>query len=525
MCGMGERDAKTGLFLRVLLMALWAGAALAAADADGPADLLTAADFLEWERVSEPRISPDGARVLFTRGWVDRMHDRWESEIWIMGSDGGDKRFLTKGSSARWSPDGTRIAYLAEGEPSGTQIFVLRLDAPTPTQVTRVERPPASLRWSPQGDRFAFVMRVPPEDPWTVDLPPAPEGATWTEPPRIVDGVYFRQDRRGFMQDGYVHLFVVEADGGTPRQLTRGRWNVGARTYGLEFGAGIDWTPDGRYLVFDGLREDDASRLYRRSHLYAVEVASREVRRLTSAKGPWTGPIVSPDGKHVAFTGYPWTLQTYLAQDVWVMGMDGSEMRAITAGLDRDAADLHWLPDGSGVAFTAGDRGSSQAYVAPLDGSGARAVTFGTHMLSLGSVSRDGNAVGVLEAPHEPGDVVRYALERGASPERLTAVHADVLEDRTLGEVEEILARSPEATAIRSREGVSADPAHPRRAARDVQRELQLLVSVPRGPRISRAVHESSRQHRLRHRLRQRHRQRVPERGLRRPDGVGTSPV
>ena len=80
-------------------------------------DRLTTDLYLEWERVSDPRISPDGTQIIYTRQWVDKMHDRWESALWIMNADGTRNRFLTEGSSARWSPDGTRILFLKEGDP------------------------------------------------------------------------------------------------------------------------------------------------------------------------------------------------------------------------------------------------------------------------------------------------------------------------------------------------------------------------------------------------------------------------
>ena len=71
-----------------------------------PSDtLLTVEHFLDMERVGSPQISPDGAQVVFTRSRVDKMADRWESELWIMNADGSRKRFLTKGSGPRWSPD------------------------------------------------------------------------------------------------------------------------------------------------------------------------------------------------------------------------------------------------------------------------------------------------------------------------------------------------------------------------------------------------------------------------------------
>src|SRR5262245_20910734 len=90
---------------------------------------LNVEDYLDWEQVSDPQIAPDGSRILYTRQWVNRMDDRWDSSIWIMNADGSKNRRLVEGSNARWSPDGTRIAYLAEAEQKLTQIFVRWMDS------------------------------------------------------------------------------------------------------------------------------------------------------------------------------------------------------------------------------------------------------------------------------------------------------------------------------------------------------------------------------------------------------------
>ena len=137
--------------------------------------LLTVDHYLDWEQVNDPQLSPDGAQVIYTRRWVNKIEDKWESALWIMNADGSKNRFLVKGASARWSPDGTRITYLADGDPKGSQVFVRWMDAEGATsQITRVTESPAGLSWAPDGKSIAFTMLAKKEDNWRISMPSAP---------------------------------------------------------------------------------------------------------------------------------------------------------------------------------------------------------------------------------------------------------------------------------------------------------------------------------------------------------------
>jgi len=104
-----------------------------AVHAQGATSTLQVKDFLDLETVSNPQISPDGKTIVYTRGFVDKVNDHWDGAIWVMNADGTKNRFLTKGSGAIWSPDGTRIAYIdSADEPKGAQIFVRYMDAEGP---------------------------------------------------------------------------------------------------------------------------------------------------------------------------------------------------------------------------------------------------------------------------------------------------------------------------------------------------------------------------------------------------------
>ncbi|MGW8264816.1 MAG: prolyl oligopeptidase family serine peptidase [Longimicrobiales bacterium] len=384
--------------------------------------------YLDMETVSNPQISPDGTQVLFTRGGVDAVNDRRYSDIWIMDSDGTRKRFLADGSSPTWSPDGTRIAYVAAGEPRGSQIFVRWMDAEgATTQITRVEKGPGSLRWSPDGTRIAFTMDVEDAESWTVPLPPRPQGAQWTEGPKIVNRLDYRADRRGFVDTSHSHIFVVSAEGGTPRQVTDGEWDH----------SGPEWMPDGREILFTSLREEEADWNWRESEIYGVSIESGVIRQLTTRRGPDGGALPSPDGHLIAYQGQDWSTDTYVENGLYLMEADGSNPRRIAGELGRSLGNLTWAPDGSGVYFNASMRGTQNLWFVPVNGE-ARAVTEGNHILSFSSVDPHGNVVATISSYHEPGDIWSFNLANPARMHRLTRVNEDILAGVPLGEVEEI---------------------------------------------------------------------------------------
>ncbi len=456
------------VFSLVFLLALMLGGA---ASAQAPAVRATLELYLELEDVDTPQISPDGTQIVYTRRWIDKINDRWDSAVWIMNADGSKNRYLVDGSGPRWSPDGTRIAYIAKGEPAGQQIFVRYMDAEgAVTQVTRVEKTPGNLIWSPDSQSLAFTMLVPEKESWRIKMPARPEGAKWSADPRIIQRFRYRLDRVGFLEEGFQHIFLVPSTGGTPRQLTSGDFNhAGQGGFG---GGGLSWTPDGREILFTSLRTDDWEYQYRESEIYAVNVQDKSIRQLTTRKGPDANPEVSPDGRWVAYTGYDFTEDTYRESGLYVMGIDGANPRLLTGGLDRSPAGLLWAPDSSGVYFNVSDRGTRNFHFARLQGD-VRQVTRGNHMLTVTDVNPSGQAVGTLTSSYKPDDVVAFSL---AKPElkQLTFVNDDILQDMKLGEVEEIWYTSTDNLRVQG--WVIKPPGF------DAKKKYPLILTIHGGP-------------------------------------------
>lgn len=403
---------------------------------------LTVDQYLDWEDVQNPQLSPDGRQVIYTRRWVDKMNDRWESSLWIVTVDGTHARFLANGADVQWSPDGQRIAYLAKGEPSGTQIFTRWMDAEgAVSQLSHLTEAPANLAWAPDGRSLAFTMNVPVTSDWRIPMPTPPKGAKWVEAPKIVTRLNYRSDRIGYTDDSYRHLFTIPADGGTPRQVTDGDWNHGPASF----------SADGKTLVFTSLRVPDAEHAYRKSAIYAANLENGEIRALTGSKGTHANPVFSHDGRMIAYV-YADSTDHSASPDpqLWVMNADGTRARAISGTLDRPIAGLLWAPDNSGVYFGVESEGSRNEYFAGIGGA-VRPVTAGTQVLNVTDVSAGGVAVAVRSTPTKPNDVVTFTLARAAPVTaftQLTAVNDDVLAGKSLAQTEEVWYTSADGLKI-----------------------------------------------------------------------------
>src|SRR6476659_2268786 len=98
-----------------------------AAPATGATRYFTGADLFNLEVATDPQISPDGRTIAYVRKSNDIMTDKARQTIWLVDVATGQQRPLLAGpgtySSPRWSPDGTRLAYVA-ADGATPQLFV-----------------------------------------------------------------------------------------------------------------------------------------------------------------------------------------------------------------------------------------------------------------------------------------------------------------------------------------------------------------------------------------------------------------
>ena len=409
--------------------------------ADAPSRTFTGSDLFGLSIAADPQISPDGRTIVYVRRTGDVMTDRMQSSLWLIDvASGRQSPFATSGSSPRWSPDGTRIAYVAaDGERA--QLFVRWLASGASARVTSLPGDPNSLAWSPDGTRLAYIATVAGEATTLGKAPAKPEGAKWTEPLEVIDRVTYRNDGPGYRKPGYDHLFIVAADGGAARQLTFGKFDDGGP---------LSWSPDGRTILLSAIRGPNAEREVMNSEVIAVDTASGALTTLTTRDGPDGQARFSPDGSRIAWLGFDDKRRAYTNAELYVGGRDGSAPHSLTAALDRTIEDAQWSGNTLYAAYD--DHGQRRLARIGLDG---RATTVADNLQGSGldrpytggdfSISRGGTIAYTGGDASAPADVWVIA---GGKPRRLTQLNAVLAGSKALAPVRKLAVTAPDGRAI-----------------------------------------------------------------------------
>ena len=305
---------------------------------------------LEMKSASNPRISPDGRRVVYeiqSTNWEDNSFDR---NLWIVDAAGGNGRALTtakkSSTSAEWSPDGKWIAFLSDrpaqlsGSPADKrQLYVISADGGEAQQLTKNESGLDAFAWAPDSRRIAFAANDP-------------------EPKALKD----RKEKYGeysVVHEDYqmANLWTIDLpDAATavppePKRLTEGdKFSVGS----------FSWSPDGGRLAFSAQRDPDLISGFS-SDIYVVNVTDKAIKKIVDTPGPDRNPRWSPDGKRIAYQTAAGTKYFFYANSrIAIVPADGGTPEIVTAAFDEDPNLIDWGPDG--IYFEANQKTYSHAF-------------------------------------------------------------------------------------------------------------------------------------------------------------------
>ena len=412
--------------------------------------------------------------------------------VWIADSASGATRALTFGGrdgQPRWSPDGTRLAFVrsaAAGEPG--QIHVLPMaGGGEPYRLTDLVKGASSPAWSPDGTRIAFNSSTDPAK--DVKDEKKPKNA----PAKIVTRPMFRLDNEGFFDFEHPdHVWVVSAEAGaTPVQLTGGRFSE----------RGPQWSPDGARVLFLTDRRDEPWFGPEDADVYAVPAdrakpaAEGEVELVADAAGPIFQFAVAGAksilGLGVLVQDPPRSYDQgdlFLFESPW----PARAARVLTASYDFEvghdvSSDCHPPRGGGATPLALVDGGKSAittvtrhgrtmlAKVSVSDGK-VTELTDDAHEVGAGTLSADGRRAAFVAGSLERPGVLALWEEGKPGMRVLHDPNAELFAKTALGPVEELWYDSFDGTKIH---GWLVSP-----PGDDGKKKLPLVLEIHGGPHV-----------------------------------------
>ena len=439
-------------------------------------------DVFELEWANDPQVSPNGNTVIYVRQSNDIMKDRTRARLWQINSDGSNHKPLlteqTNTSSPRWSPDGKKVAYVSS-KGGSRQIHVLWVDSGTAGVITQIQEPPSSLSWSPDGKWLAFTMSVKSSTMPIAERRPMPDGASWAQEPITVTTARYQYDGQGIVEPAYRHVFVVPADGGTARQLTEGNYN---------HHGSLAWSKDSQQIYFSAYRSDEWELVSGESDIYAVDISSQELTQITNEPGAETSPVLSNNGKLLAFNHKLRRPLAYTPEHIAVMDLSKKKIRLLTKKLDGDAYDFIWSANDESLYFAYQERGLQKIGNVTL----SKKITEITDKLGGTTIGRPY----LSGSFHVNKDTIAYTHGSSGSPadlgvvdstgsKVLTNLNEDLLGHRTLGKVNEIIYKS--STDGQEIQGWYITPPN-----YDPTKKYPLILEIHGGPHLAYGPHFSA---------------------------------
>jgi dipeptidyl aminopeptidase/acylaminoacyl peptidase len=433
----------------------------AAKTAPPPASTVPTIDqSLEWQSAYNPKISPDGKRVVYEVQKTNWEENAFERNLWIADVATGEAHALTtakkSSTNPEWSPDGKWIAFLSDrpgqiaGTPDGKkQLYVISVDGGEAQQLTKAENDVSGFDWAPDSKHLAFSM----SDPETKAMKDRKEKYGEYS---IVHGDY-----------SMTHLWTIEfSSGNTPAEPKR-------LTEGDKFSVGdFSWSPDGTRIAFSAQRDPDLISS-ETADLYVVTVNDKAVKKIVSTPGPDRNPKWSPDGKKIAFeTAASSRYFFYTNSKIGVVSPDGGGIQILTDSFDEDPSLVGWGPDG--IYFDAAQKTAAHLFrLNPATGAVEKLSAPESLLAVSFSFSHDYKVVVYRAAPENQYPEIYSASVAAWQSKKLTAM-GDQVKGFQLAHREVISWKSVDGTTI---EGILYTPPD-----FDAKKKYPLLVVIHGGP-------------------------------------------
>ncbi|MGI6642616.1 MAG: prolyl oligopeptidase family serine peptidase [Bacillota bacterium] len=421
---------------------------------------LTSDDLYRLVFVSDHQISPDGKSIAYVRTHIDEKTKEYRSNIWMVPCEGGEPRQYTSGpkadTSPRWSPDGTKLAFLSDRN-GDKQIFIMPTTGGEARQLTNMRRGAGAPVWSPDSQKVAFTVALDPDDkPEEYEVPLDQKAKETQEKkkknePVILSRLRVKADATmGLAPNRFSHVFVKDVQGELPaKKVTCGDFNFSSPA----------WSPDGTKLAVSCNMREDADWEPWFSDIFVIPSDGGEAKRLTPSKGPSGGACWTPDGKYIVYAGHNMEHGGPTLIKLWKIPAEGGEPVLLTGSFDRSSGDSTATdsrfggsnggptvsPDGKTVYFLSSDEGRTSVWSVPTEGGNVTRIVGGDRHIFGFTIDASGTKMALgVSTPTLPGDIASYCLKSGTE-KMLTEVNKPLLDKTFIG--------SPELIPFKAKDG------------------------------------------------------------------------